>query len=96
MAKFKIATPAGASFTVAGGGYDYEMEPLEGIEESLRYSVRSWVGWYAPTYNTWAAPLGIFGYAVPHIIGEGCMPWMITTRYVERHHPPRWFGLGAH
>lgn len=32
MAKFKIATPAGASFTVAGGGYDYEMEPLEGID----------------------------------------------------------------
>ena len=26
LAKFKIATPAGASFTVAGGGYDYEME----------------------------------------------------------------------
>ena len=32
MAKFKIATPAGASFTVAGGGYDYEMEPLAGID----------------------------------------------------------------
>ena len=28
MAKFKIATPAGASFTVAGGGYDLEMETL--------------------------------------------------------------------
>ena len=28
MAKFKIATPAGASFTVAGGGYDDEMKPL--------------------------------------------------------------------
>ena len=32
MAKYKIATPAGASFTVAGGGYDLEMEPLEGID----------------------------------------------------------------
>ncbi len=32
MAKFKIATPAGASFTTAGGGYDYEMEPLAGID----------------------------------------------------------------
>lgn len=25
MAKYKVATPAGASFTVAGGGYDYEL-----------------------------------------------------------------------
>src|SRR5690349_8444454 len=32
LAKYKIATPAGASFTVAGGGYDLEMEPLEGID----------------------------------------------------------------
>ena len=31
MAKFRILTPAGASFTVAGGGYDYEMEALEPI-----------------------------------------------------------------
>ncbi|MSO90680.1 MAG: C-terminal binding protein [Acetobacteraceae bacterium] len=28
MAIFKIATPAGASFTTAGGGYDDEMKPL--------------------------------------------------------------------
>ena len=35
MAKFKIATPAGASFTVAGGGYDYEMEPLEGLDAEI-------------------------------------------------------------
>jgi D-3-phosphoglycerate dehydrogenase / 2-oxoglutarate reductase len=35
VAKFKIATPAGASFTVAGGGYDYEMEPLEGIDAEI-------------------------------------------------------------
>ena len=31
MAKFRIATPAGASFTVEGGGYEYEMEDLAGI-----------------------------------------------------------------
>jgi D-3-phosphoglycerate dehydrogenase len=31
MTKFKIVTPAGASFTVAGGGYEYEMEALEGL-----------------------------------------------------------------
>jgi D-3-phosphoglycerate dehydrogenase len=32
MAKFKIATPAGASFTVAGGGYADEMRPLAGVD----------------------------------------------------------------
>jgi D-3-phosphoglycerate dehydrogenase / 2-oxoglutarate reductase len=31
MAKFRILTPAGASFTTAGGGYDHEMEALEGL-----------------------------------------------------------------
>ena len=35
MAKYKIATPAGASFTVAGGGYDYEMEALEGMNAEI-------------------------------------------------------------
>ena len=35
MAKFKIATPKGASFTVAGGGYDLEMEPLDGIDAEI-------------------------------------------------------------
>jgi len=35
MAKYKVATPAGASFTTAGGGYDYEMEPLEGIDAEI-------------------------------------------------------------
>lgn len=31
MAKFTILTPAAASFTTGGGGYDYEMEALEGM-----------------------------------------------------------------
>src|ERR1700709_2323016 len=31
MPKFTILTPKGASFTVAGGGYGYEMEAVEGI-----------------------------------------------------------------
>src|SRR4051812_46565182 len=31
MPKFTILTPKGASFTVAGGGYGYEMEALEAI-----------------------------------------------------------------
>ena len=35
MAQYKIATPAGASFTVAGGGYDLEMEPLEGMDAEI-------------------------------------------------------------
>ena len=35
MAKFRIATPAGASFTVAGGGYGYEMEALTPIDAQI-------------------------------------------------------------
>ena len=35
MAKFRIATPAGASFTVAGGGYDLEMEALQAIDAEI-------------------------------------------------------------
>jgi D-3-phosphoglycerate dehydrogenase / 2-oxoglutarate reductase len=35
LAKFKIATPTGASFTTAGGGYDYEMEALAGIDAAI-------------------------------------------------------------
>ena len=35
MAKFKIATPAGASFTVAGGGYDLEMEDLSHLDAQI-------------------------------------------------------------
>ena len=35
MAKFKIATPAGASFTVEGGGYDYEMEDLADLDAEI-------------------------------------------------------------
>ena len=31
MSKFRIVTPKGASFTVAGGGYDYEKEALDPI-----------------------------------------------------------------
>ena len=31
MAKYTILPPAGASFTTQGGGYDYEMEALEGL-----------------------------------------------------------------
>src|SRR3954452_20603300 len=35
MPKFTILTPKGASFTVAGGGYGYEMEALDPIEAEI-------------------------------------------------------------
>ncbi len=35
MAQFRILTPAGASFTVAGGGYDHEMEALAGMDAEI-------------------------------------------------------------
>ena len=35
MAKFKIATPAGASFSVAGVGYKLEMEGLGALDAEI-------------------------------------------------------------
>ena len=35
MAKYKIVTPAGVSFTVSGGGYAYEMEALDGMDAEI-------------------------------------------------------------
>jgi D-3-phosphoglycerate dehydrogenase len=35
MPRFRIVTPAGASFSVAGGGYAYEMEALEGLDAQI-------------------------------------------------------------
>src|SRR3977135_1335650 len=35
LAKYRIATPAGASFTVAGGGYGYELEALTPIDAEI-------------------------------------------------------------
>jgi D-3-phosphoglycerate dehydrogenase len=35
MAKFRIVTPAGARFTVAGGGYALESEALEGMDAEI-------------------------------------------------------------
>ncbi len=35
MAKYKIVTPAGASFTVAGGGYGLESEALQGLDAEI-------------------------------------------------------------
>ena len=35
MAKFRIVTPAGASFSTPGGGYATEMEPLAGMDAEI-------------------------------------------------------------
>ena len=35
MSKFRIVTPAGASFTTAGGGYALEMEALTGLDAEI-------------------------------------------------------------
>ncbi|MDE2514919.1 MAG: C-terminal binding protein [Rhodospirillales bacterium] len=35
MAKYRIFTPAGASFTTAGGGYDLEIEGLGGLDAEI-------------------------------------------------------------
>jgi D-3-phosphoglycerate dehydrogenase / 2-oxoglutarate reductase len=35
MARFTVVTPSGASFTVAGGGYDHEMEALAGLDAAI-------------------------------------------------------------
>src|SRR5918995_2124156 len=35
MARLKIVTPAGASFSVHGGGYAYESEALEGLDAEI-------------------------------------------------------------
>jgi D-3-phosphoglycerate dehydrogenase / 2-oxoglutarate reductase len=35
MPKFRIVTPQGASFSVAGKGYAYEMEGLEGLDAQI-------------------------------------------------------------
>ena len=35
MPKFKVVTPKGASFTVAGGGYAFEKEALDPIDADI-------------------------------------------------------------
>jgi len=35
LARHRIVTPAGASFTVAGGGYEHEMEALQGMDAEI-------------------------------------------------------------
>ena len=40
MSKFRVVTPKGASFTVAGGGYDYEREALDPIGAEIVEATR--------------------------------------------------------
>ena len=35
MPKFRVVTPKGASFTIAGGGYGYEKEALDPIDAEI-------------------------------------------------------------
>ena len=35
MPKFRVVTPAGASFTTTGGGYAHEMEALAGLDVDI-------------------------------------------------------------
>ena len=39
MSKFRVVTPKGASFTVAGGGYDYEREALDPIGAEIVWAL---------------------------------------------------------
>src|SRR3954469_4637269 len=47
MAKYRIVTPAGASFTVAGGGYALESEGLEGLDASIEEAPTDEAGFIA-------------------------------------------------
>jgi D-3-phosphoglycerate dehydrogenase len=47
MARFRIVTPAGASFTVAGGGYALESEALEGLDASIEEAPMDEAGFIA-------------------------------------------------
>jgi D-3-phosphoglycerate dehydrogenase / 2-oxoglutarate reductase len=47
MAKFKVVTPKGASFTVAGGGYGYELEELTPIGAEIIEAPTDEVGFIA-------------------------------------------------
>ena len=51
MAKFTIVTPAGASFTTAGGGYDLEMEALENLDAEIVEGPANEAGFMAASRN---------------------------------------------
>ncbi|MFC7538493.1 hypothetical protein ACFQU2_02180 [Siccirubricoccus deserti] len=47
MPRFRIVTPAGASFTVAGGGYGLESEALEGLDATIEEAPTDEAGFIA-------------------------------------------------
>ena len=51
MAKHRIVTPAGASFTVAGGGYALESEALEGLDAEIVEAPMEEAGFIAAARN---------------------------------------------
>lgn len=52
--------------------------PMHGVTESLRVSLHALCGLHD------GVPLAVFGYA-GDLIGMGCVPWLISTREVDRH-----------
>ncbi len=61
MAKFTIVTPAGASFTTAGGGYAYEMEALSGLDAEIVEAPTDTAGFIAAAREADA----IYGKGIP-------------------------------
>ena len=59
MAKFTIVTPAGASFTTAGGGYDLEMEALENLDAEIVEGPANEVGFMTTAFAMVSAGLGV-------------------------------------
>jgi D-3-phosphoglycerate dehydrogenase len=51
MPKFRIVTPAAASFTTAGGGYTYEMEALEAFDAEILECPATQEGFIAAARN---------------------------------------------
>jgi D-3-phosphoglycerate dehydrogenase len=51
MTKLRIVTPAGASFTVAGGGYALESEALEGLDAAIEEAPTDEAGFIAAARN---------------------------------------------
>ncbi|MBK1658927.1 C-terminal binding protein [Paracraurococcus ruber] len=47
MPQYRIVTPAGASFTVAGGGYDLESEALAGLDAAIEEAPTDTAGFIA-------------------------------------------------
>ena len=74
MPKFRILTPAGASFTVAGGGYGYEMEALEGLDAEIVECPATEEGFIAAAKGVDAVYAKGMKFTRPMIDGAGQVP----------------------